>query len=318
MPAVRRLRRRAAMAALLSLASPGGGPVAVREPALPSPAAALRAVGTLRVDTARLGADGLSGLHVGPDLTVTAVGDRGQWCRARLSLAPDGSPLGLHEPRAGRLRGPWGMTLGGGMLADAESLAALPDGSWLVGFERLHRIHRYRALDGLAEAVALPPGLAAMAANNGGLESVGVLADGRWLILMESPLRGGERAVRQGWIGGPAGWSPLTYRPTAWHEPSDLCPLPDGGALVLERHFDLPWNFSARIVRLPPVPARPDLLEGVEVARLAPPQPTDNWEGISAFRHGGRDLVAVLSDSNGLPMQRTLLTVMAWTDQAAT
>ena len=149
------------------------------------------------------------------------------------------------------------------------------------------------------------------APSNAGLESLAVLADGRWLAIAEGQPAPGEPGARLAWIGEPGEWRALPYRPAPGHDPSDLCPLPDGGALVLERRFGWPDLFTARIARLAPLGPLPMRLEGVEAARLAPPLPSDNWEGISAFRHGGRDLVAVVSDSNGMVFQRTLLMVLA-------
>ena len=322
----RALGRRAAMAALLG-ASTGGlpscgsfGPLARPEPlpeGFPDPLAgtALRPLGVLRIDTEALGADGLSALHVAPDLTLTAVSDRGRWCQARLVLGPSGMPIGLEAPRAGPLRDIAGQPLRG-FLGDAECLALLPDGSWLVGFERLHRIERYRHLDSPAEPAAAPPGMIGWP-GNGGLESLGVLPDGRWLAIAESERAPEDDTARLAWIGGPAAWQPFAYRPAPGHDPSDLCPLPDGGALVLERHVEFPEGFSARLTRLPPLPAAPGTVEGQLVARLAPPLPSDNWEGVCAFRHGGRDLVAVISDDNQLFVQRTLLMILGWADGMA-
>jgi hypothetical protein len=263
----------------------------------------------LEIDAGRFGADGLSGLHVAPDLTLTAISDRGRWGQAGLVLAPDGTPLGLEPIRAGALRDPVGRPLPRDIVSDAESLARLPDGSWLIGFERNHRIWRYPTLDAPAEPVIAPRELA-LAPGNGGLESLAVLADGRWLAIAESQRPKGEPAARMAWLRGPSGWRPLAYHPTPGFDPSDLCPLPDGGALVLERHFTLLGGFSARIVRLAPIPPGATRLEGTEMARLAAPLPTDNWEGISAFRHGVRRLVAVVSDDNQLILQRTLLAVL--------
>ncbi|WP_161993634.1 esterase-like activity of phytase family protein [Muricoccus nepalensis] len=318
----RRLGRRAALAALLGASACGLPPGSLTRPeslpeGFPDPLAGLplRPLGVVAVDTERLGADGLSGLHVAPDLTLTAISDRGRWCQARLLLSPEGAPLGLEAPRSGPLRDIAGRPFQG-FLGDAECLAALPDGSWLVGFERLHRIQRYRHLDGPAEPAPSPPGLAQWP-GNGALESLGVLPDGRWLAIAESERPPGDEGARVAWIGGPRAWRRFAYRPAPGHDPSDLCPLPDGGALVLERHAAFPEGFSARLTRLPPLPDRPGTLEGELVARLAPPLPSDNWEGVSAFRHRGRDLVAVVSDDNQLFFQRTLLMVLAWTDQPA-
>lgn len=278
-------------------------------PPPPDGGPALRPLGVLEIDTSRFGADGLSGLHVAPDLTLTAISDRGRWGQARLVLAPDGAPLGLEPIRAGALRDPVGRPLPRNIVGDAECLARLPDGSWLIGFERHHRIWRYRTLDAPAESLTTPPGLA-LAPGNGGLESLAVLADGRWLAIAESQRAEGNPDARMAWIGGPGGWRTLSYRPAPGHDPSDLCPLPDGGSLVLERRFTLLGGFSARIVRLPAIAPDAVHLEGTEMTRLAAPLPTDNWEGIGAFRHQGRALVAVVSDDNQLILQRTLLMVL--------
>lgn len=313
--------RRAALAAVFGASACGmpGAPLTHPEAlpeGFPDPLAgmALRPLGVMRIGTDGLGADGLSALHIAPDLILTSISDRGRWCQARLLLSDEGAPLGLDAPRAGPLRDIAGRPLQG-FLGDAECLAALPDGSWLVGFERLHRIWRYSSLDGPGEPAPAPPGIVGWP-GNGALESLGVLPDGRWLAISESERAPGDSSARVAWVGGPHAWRRFAYRPAPGHDPSDLCPLPDGGALVLERHAEFPEGFSARLTRLPPLPALPGTMEGALVAHLAPPLPSDNWEGVSAFRHRGRDLVAVISDDNQLFFQRTLLMVLAWTDQA--
>jgi hypothetical protein len=48
------------------------------------------------------------------------------------------------------------------------------------------------------------------------------------------------------------------------------------------------------------------VLEGEELLRFAPPLPVDNFEGVSAFTHRGRLLVAVISDDNQNRLQRGL------------
>lgn len=315
----RRFGRRSALAALLgaSACQRPPGPLSTVEAMPPEMVApGLRPLGVLSIDGSAFGADGLSGLHVSPDLTLTAISDRGRWGQARLLLRPDGSPLGLENARSGALRDTAGRPLTSALTGDAECLAALPDGSWLVGFERNHRIWHYPSLDGAALPIRAPPELA-LAPTNGGLESLGVLPDGRWLAIAEQQRPEEDETARIAWIGGPGNWRSTAYRPAPGFDPSDLCPLPDGGALVLERRFALTEGFSARITRLPPLPAVPGLLEGGEIVRLDTPLPTDNWEGIAAFRHGGRGLVAVISDDNQFVLQRTLLMVLGWADQAA-
>ncbi len=268
------------------------------------------------LDAAAIGFGSLSGLHLDPALRLTAISDLGRFLTARLELQEDGRPMGLAELRTGRLRDGAGAPLPRGYAADAESLARLPDGTWLVGFERWHRIRAYRRLDGPAAYVEAPPGLE-RAPRNGGLEALAVLADGRWLAIAEKlvPEGGHGEALRRAWLGGPErGWTPVAYRPGApGLDPSDAAPLPDGGVLVLERGFSVFGGFRARLMRfsaaaLAAVPPGGVLAGGEELLRLEPPWPADNWEGVTAVRlAGGRTLVALVTDDNQNILQRTLL-----------
>ena len=98
-------------------------------------------------------------------------------------------------------------------------------------------------------------------------------------------------------------------------DPADAAALPDGGALVLERRFSVFSGFGGRVVRLTAAQlsdAGPGaVLEGEEVLRLSPPLPTENYEAIAAFQHGGRTFLAVLADDNENMLQRSLLLLFA-------
>ena len=287
-------------------------------PDKPRPEGGGRVLGVLELDGSALGGDGLSGLRIetpedGPP-RLWAIGDRGSWSTARLRLDARGVPLALEEARTGRLHDTHGQELRPMYQADAESLARLPEGGWLVGFERWHRIWRYRDLDGPAEAVGPLPGLEE-APLNGGLEALAVLGDGRWLALAEQLPVAGDPWLRAGWLGGPGRWTRIAYRPRRGFDPSDACPLPDGGALVLERRFAWTEGLSGRLAHVTAAAlaaAREGtVLEGETVLDLRPPLPTDNWEGVGAFRHAGRLLAALVSDDNAIPVQRSLLMVVS-------
>jgi hypothetical protein len=254
-----------------------------------------------------LGFGGLSGLHLAPDLTLTAVSDLARFAQMQLALEPDLRPSGLTLLRTGRLGDGAGRPLARGYTGDAEALARLPDGTWLVGFERWHRIRAYAQLDGPGRQVPAPPGLERSPAN-AALESLAVLSDGRWLALSEGlSVQDGQAA----WIGGPDGWLALGYRPALGHVPVDAAGLPDGGALVLERAFGLLGGFATRLVLLSKAdlaaPVAGELLQGEELLRLAAPLPVDNYEGVAVLRHQGRLLVAMVSDDNENRLQSTLL-----------
>ncbi len=280
------------------------------------PGSALQSLGGLVLDNAALGFGGLSGLHLAPDLQVTAVSDLGRWMQARLVLR-EGRLAGLTGLRSGRLQDGSGQALQRGYAGDAESLARLPDGTWLVGFERWHRIRAFRDLSGPGRYMEAPPGLE-RAPTNAGLEALAVLADGRWLAIAEGLAPPEDSALRLAWLGGPGRWSTLAYRPRPSFHPVDATGLPDGGALVLERGFSIFGGFDGRLVRLPaPALASPGpgtVLRGEEILRLQHPLPSDNWEGVAAARSGGRTLVALCSDNNENPLQRSLLLLFALAD----
>lgn len=270
----------------------------------------LRPLGGLVLDTGEWGFGGLSGAHLAPDLTLTAVGDRGSWLEIRLDLRADGRALdGYRLLRHGRLRDGAGNPLGRGRNADAESLARLPDGSWLVGFERWHRIRRYRAtLDGPALPVEAPPGIEA-APVNAGLEALAVLADGSVLALAEG-LAGEGANTTAAWLGrvradGRAEWRRADYRPAPGLLPTDAAGLPGGGALVLERRFSLFGGFECRLAHVPRFDG--PVWEGATWLDLPPDAPAENWEAVGVARVGGRTLVALLSDDNESAWQRSLL-----------
>lgn len=307
------LPRRAALAAALALtgcgepqAADGAGTLLPPVP-LDGP---LRSLGGFEIDAVRLGAANLSGIQLDDDLTATMVDDRGRWAQARIELR-EGIAHRLVPLAAGPLRDGAGRPLPRGRSADAESIARLPDGTWLVGFERWHRIRAYRRLDGPGAYVEAPPSLD-RAPPNGGLEALTPLADGRLLAITEELRPPGAPALRQAWIGRPGRWTPLAWQPEPGFVPVDVAGLPDGGALVLERRFTWLSGFAARLVRVPAasLAAARDgaVLTGVQLLRLdGNPLPAENWEGVAAARHDGRVIVALVTDDNDSIAQRSLL-----------
>lgn len=283
---------------------PGGAAAVVPPIPLSGP---LRSLGGLDIDNASLGAGGLSGLHLDRNLVATFIDDRTRWAQAELVLR-NGIAAGLVPIASGALHDGAGVPLPVGFAGDAEGLARLPDGTWLVAYERWHRIRAYPHLDGPGGYFEPPPGLDA-APRNGGLESLTLLADGRLLAIAEELAPPGSPALRRGWIGGPGRWEPLSYRPTPGFVPVDAAGLPDGGALVLERRFRWYSGFAGRLKHLPEDALRPGAeLNGREILRMdGKPVPAENFEGVAALRHDGRTLVAIVADDNHMPNQRSLM-----------
>lgn len=266
------------------------------------------------LDTGEWGFGGFSGLHLAPDLTVTAISDVGHWWRAPL-LMRDGQLAGVGTIRHGPLRDAAGVALPGSPLGDAECLARLANGDWLVGFERRHRILRYRDLAGPGVPFDTPPGLTG-SPNNGGLEALTLLRDGRLLAISEALPGPAGPTSRMAWFGSHAGartrWTPTSYIPVAGMDPTDAAALPDGGALVLERSFSLFRGFKARLARIAPEGLQPNAPLMAETwLDLPSDAAAENWEGVAVTRHGGQVLVALMSDDNQSRLQQSLLLLYA-------
>ena len=311
-----RVSRRAFLAALGATSAASAKAQNAAQPfALPDLPGPLRPLGGLVLAPDMLGGGGFSGVHLAPDLTLTLISDRGHWAEARLLL--DGlMPIGLAPLRHGPLRDEAGRPLPRGFNADAEALAQLPDGTWLVAFERRHRIRAYRRLDGPGAYVAPPPGLD-NAPPNGGLESLAVLQDGRLFAIAETFTPPDRPELRHAWLGVPGRWMPLYWQPAPGFHPTDAAILPDGRALVLERRFSLLGGFSARLVMTAPDALRSAregaVLHGETILMLDDaPLPSENWEAVAVTRFGDQTLVALISDDNESILQRSLLLLFAW------
>jgi hypothetical protein len=202
-----------------------------------------------------------------------------------------------------------GNELDGKANQDAESMARLPDGSLLVGFEQRHRVLRYESLAGPAQAWPTPPGLEG-APRNGGLEAMTALADGRVLALTEELEASGQLAA---WLWDKDGWAPLRYRAEGDPRPAGAALLPDGDVVVIERSYSPLTGVTARLRRIRAAQIAPGaLLEGELLAELKRPLTVDNFEAIEALRGpGGETLLLLLSDDNFNPLQRTLLLLFA-------
>ena len=100
--------------------------------------------------------------------------------------------------------------------------------------------------------------------------------------------------------------------------PTGTTRLGDGDILVLERRYTLIGGVAALLRRISRQSIQPGaLLDGVELARLAPPLTVDNMEGISARQDSaGRTLIYLMSDDNYSVLQRTLLLMFELRDGA--
>lgn len=272
----------------------------------------LRFLGGLWLKSPDQGFGGLSALaaeETNGALRIVAVTDQGDKLAARVRFEDDrltSVDSGTIEP----LVNPEGRPIAGKLFGDAESIARLPDGRILVGFERRHRIWAYGpGLTGPARVFETPTALAE-APSNGGLESLASFSDGRVFALTEQmKTRRGNFAA---FLQTKGSWSALEWTGSApGFEPSDATVLPDGDLLVLERLWSAlaPMDLRSRILRVKGETVAPGAaLEGELVAELRAPLVVENFEGISAFTTPrGATRLLLVSDDNFSPAQRTLL-----------
>jgi hypothetical protein len=255
---------------------------------------------------------GWSDLVVSPDnRTLTSISDTGPWFTATIERDGKGNLVGLSKATIGPLRDLKGQPLVDKSWSDAEGMAALPDGSWLVSFEGHHRIWHYPTFDGTPTAINLPPGFDRQPAN-GGVEALTALSDGRIVAISEEySLR---RNALVGWIGKPIGpdrylWDMFEYMKIPNFNPTAIRELPDGSFVVLERAFDFVRGVRIRVMQFPGSALKADaIVDGEELARLASPYAVDNLEGLAATTgERGETLLWMIADDNFNPLQRSLL-----------
>ncbi len=255
---------------------------------------------------------GWSDLHVSPDgKSLTSISDEGAWLTAAIEYDGEANLAGLGNARIGQLKGLDGHLIATKAEADAEAMARLPDGSWLVAFERNHRIWRYPTLTATPVPFEGPADIGRQPAN-GGIEAMLALGDGRVIAISEEYSTQPDTVV--GWIGTPGAggryqWSSFSYATIPDFRPTAIARLPDGSYAMLERAFDLVRGVRCRIMRFDAAQlVAGGTVRAEELARLASPYAVDNLEGIAATRGSrGETLLWLISDDNFNPLQRNIL-----------
>lgn len=197
-------------------------------------------------------------------------------------------------------------------LRDIESVTRDPsDGTYWVGFENLHVIYRY-AVWGEPQAFVRPD-YARDWSDNGGIEAMVRLRDGRFVVLREA---GGDAYL---YPGDPVEGAVPRHGRIAWpqdYAPTDAAQLPDGRLIVVLRRVALALPvFECRLVLVD--------LAGWQAGEVLQPQPLvqlenllprENWEAI-AVEPGTGDTVGLwlASDDNRSSLQRSLLARLRFT-----
>ncbi|MDP1753073.1 MAG: esterase-like activity of phytase family protein [Reyranella sp.] len=255
---------------------------------------------------------GWSDLHVAADgRSLTSISDEGAWLTAAIDYDSRGNLAGLSGGRIGQLHGLDGKLIESKAEADAEGMTRLADGSWLVSFERRHRLWRYETLTSTPAPVEGPAEIARQPAN-GGIEALTALPDGRVVAISEE--YGQRPGTAMGWIGTPAAggaylWRSFDYTTLPDFRPTAIAQLPDGSFATLERAFDMVRGVRCRVMRFDAAQLAPDAtVRAEELARLASPYAVDNLEGMAATKGArGETLLWLISDDNFNPPQRNIL-----------
>lgn len=241
---------------------------------------------------------GLSDIKVEPapsnPVSVWTVSDFGTLVRFSVVLDGDGRMVEAERAVVRPLRGPDGRALGDKSQADAEGLALMPDGRFLVSFEGADRIIADRLTgDDSPQLMAAPT---AQFGRNQGMEGLSAVSGGAWLVLGEA---GGA------WRCGPADCRALASAPIVPEDGFSFTGVdrdPGGGWFVVERRFRPPLGLTVRVRRM-----SEDGVLAPPLIQLRPPASVDNFEGVAAVATPSGTRLYLLSDDNANPLQKTLL-----------
>ncbi|CAL4867227.1 hypothetical protein MMA231_01479 [Asticcacaulis sp. MM231] len=243
--------------------------------------------------------DGLSDFLVLPEgdaLKVEAISDFG--AIARFALKPDGRGGYLDSPlEIDRLRDGNGKTFQNKMQADSEGLTYDPvSGDRYVSFEGIQRVMKFTGWRSAGETLPLA-GLAQLPSNSG-MEAVTYVreTDGDSLLIgVESGgfWRCGLVLDRCREIAGPA--TPgFLYMTTSLAVVAQDETAKSHEVLALYRYFD-PFSGPRNVLRLLRLEGN-KLTFVADLAKVAPPLPYDNYEGVAAIKTAEGYRIFLVSD----------------------
>ena len=266
----------------------------------------------------------LSGLDFAADGSILAVSDRGRWFTAR-PVVEDGRLAGLTDAGLAPILNSAGEPLSGKRWGDAEGVRIVErDGrpTAYVVFERVNAVRIFKGPDFATSRsvdVAMPQSFRAMTGRDGAEASAvapaaSPLAGG--VVTIAELLRDGAGNTR-GWIAGGRSPGPFAVHRFDDYDVTDADFLPGGDLLLLERKYGFPYGIAARIRRIAEADLKPGAtVDGPVIFEATLGHQIDNMEGL-AITSGpdGETLIALLSDNNQNPLQRTLLLYFALVEE---
>ncbi|MES0370815.1 MAG: esterase-like activity of phytase family protein [Mariprofundaceae bacterium] len=227
---------------------------------------------------------------------------RSGWFEAEINFDQSGNLEGVTSIRSGQLT-----DLDGKIVPGAVESMGWDGRGFLISFDDRGDIYRYAGSEPSTDLFANRPVVAYQGENlagiNRGLEALTVLADGRIFALWEKSRRAKHAAA---WLISGEQTEQLEYETDL--NPSGATTLADGSLIILERQFlggdsgthvrlvHLPeksLNGSGEVLKGSDKPLKGRTVFDVRSKLL------DNFEGISACRKDGRELLFAISDNNG-------------------
>jgi len=153
-----------------------------------------------------------------------------------------------------------------------------------------------------------------------GAEAIAVASEtsplGRGLVVIAELLRNSAGNSR-GWIVGGSAPGSFAVRRFDDYDVTDADFLPDGDLLILERKYGFPYGIAARIRRIAEADLKPGkTVDGPVIFEATLGHQIDNMEGLAVtVGADGETLIALLSDNNQNPLQRTLLLYFALVEE---
>lgn len=203
-----------------------------------------------------------------------------------------------------------------GTETDSEAINREPDGAYLIGYERNHRIERRYGLQSLQQrqVIRMPPEATSFMESNGSIEALQPLPNGDVLVFSE------EGEVAPGFLPvwrmdhNGRRFTRYKYPQEGGYRPTDADILPDGRIFILERSFGLFTGLEARIMLLRSSDLdelSPDEeLPLEEIGEIDQDYTMDNLEGLSVQLYGKDIYLFALSDNNfNTRLQSTVLHV---------
>lgn len=259
---------------------------------------------------------GLSGLLLAKGCEeMLAVSDSGAWVKGRLTYR-EGTLSGFSNGTMAPIRDSKGGIQKDKAWLDSESLARGPGGEVAVGFERRVRFGLFditaRGFDAPSQPMPHPKAIDA-GPENGEVEALGYLGDGRFLAIAERNFEANGHIRAWAWQGRKAVSFALKHYDA--YKVTDLAVLEDGSVLTLERRFTTDSLPGMAVRRFQSA----DIKEGAVVSpellleATAPLYVIDNMEGIATCERDGETRVTLMSDDNfNRGIQSTILLQFAY------